>query len=197
MFVIQIWTIIEILAAAFSLACVYLAAKNNIWNWPISILATTLYFVVFYHNHFFSEAFLQMVFCGLQIYGWFQWLKPATIETQSNIQKIPRKSKTIITIVAIIGYLLWLSVYPKLFPTARYPYIDAALTVGSLTAIFMQSKRWIENWYLWIGLDIAYVPMFLLGQQPVTAFLYLIFIGLAYYGLTEWKKKGPVNRAFQ
>jgi nicotinamide mononucleotide transporter len=53
----------------------------------------------------------------------------------------------------------------------------------------MQAKRWIEHWYLWILADIIYVPMFYLGDQIITAGLYFIFIGLAYFGLKQWKKE--------
>jgi nicotinamide mononucleotide transporter len=52
----------------------------------------------------------------------------------------------------------------------------------------MQAKRWYESWFLWIIADIIYVPMFFLGDQPITAALYLVFIFLAIFGLLEWKK---------
>lgn len=178
----------EILAAILSLWCVWLAAKNKVLNWPISMAASILYGWVFYQNRFYSESFLQIAFFTFQSYGWWYWAKPTRNKQETPIQKTPNKYKIWIGLVFCIGYIIWYSIYTNIYTDARYPIIDVFLTVLSLTALFMQAKRWYESWFLWILADLMYVPMFYFGDQPITATLYLIFIFLAIFGLLEWKK---------
>jgi nicotinamide mononucleotide transporter len=181
--------ILEWVAAFLSLWCVWLAAKNRIINWPVSMLASILYANVFYNNRFYSESFLQAIFFAFQSFGWWYWSSLNPKKTSQLIRKTPTKTAKYLLYCFFLGYLLWYTIYTYLFKDARFPLIDVFLTVLSITALYMQAKRWIEHWYLWIIADIIYVPMFYLGDQKITSGLYLIFIGLAFYGLKQWKKE--------
>lgn len=181
--------VLEWIAAALSLWCVWLAAKNKILNWPISMLASVLYAYVFFSNRFYSESYLQVVFFAFQTYGWWQWSKLNSQISNQQISHIPLKTSLFLGLFFLLGYSLWYFTYTHYFKDARYPIIDVFLTILSITALFMQAKRWIEHWYLWILADLIYVPMFYLGDQKITAGLYFIFIGLAYFGLQQWKKE--------
>ena len=64
---------LEIIAATLTVWCVLLAATNKILNWPISMIASIFYFVIFFENHFFSDAYLQIAFLIFQTYGWWYW----------------------------------------------------------------------------------------------------------------------------
>lgn len=152
------------------------------------MIASILYGWVFYQNRFYSESYLQMAFFIFQSYGWWYWTKPTQNRMEIPIQKTPKKYMLWIGLIFCIGYLIWFKIYTNIYADARYPVIDVFLTVLSLTALFMQAKRWYESWFLWILADIIYVPMFFLGDQPITAILYLIFIFLATYGLLEWQR---------
>jgi nicotinamide mononucleotide transporter len=181
--------VLEWVAAALSLWCVWLAAKNKILNWPISMLASIVYAYVFYSNRFYSESYLQAAFFAFQSYGWWYWSNLNPQKSNQKINHISFKSALCLGLFFLLGYLLWYSTYTHFFKDARFPLVDVFLTVLSITALYMQAKRWIEHWYLWILADIIYVPMFYLGDQKITAGLYFVFIGLAYFGLQQWKKE--------
>ena len=180
---------IEVIAALLSLWCVYLAAKNHILNWPIAMLASLLYFFVFYQNRFFSESYLQGFFFVFQAYGWWFWSKYNGNKTEKNIGNIPKKTAIKTLISFIFAYTIWTYVYLRINPDAQLPYLDAFLTILSLTALWMQAHRWIENWFLWIFADICYVPMFFWGKSYITATLYGVFIFLAIKGYYMWRKE--------
>ncbi len=151
--------------------------------------ASVLYGWVFYQNRFYSESFLQTAFFIFQSYGWWYWSMPQTDKKEIPIQKTPYSSIIWLALTFVIGYIVWYNIYTNIYLDARYPLIDVFLTILSLTALFMQAKRWYESWFLWILADVIYVPMFFLGDQPITAVLYLVFIFLAIFGLLEWKKE--------
>ncbi len=180
--------LLEILGAILTLWCVYLAAKNNIANWPISMIASVVYFFVFYINHFFSEAYLQIIFLIVQSYGWYYWSSFNKNKTEKTISHIQFRTLFIITIITAIAYFIWYNVYININLNARTPAIDALCTILSLSALFMQAKHWIENWLIWILVDLIYVPMYINGDQWVTAILYFLLIILAIKGYYDWKK---------
>jgi len=185
---ISLW-IPESVGAMLTVWCVYLATQNKIINWPTSILASIIYFYIFYQNHFFSDAYLQIVFVLFQIYGWWFWSRLNPSKYQKKIRKIDIKSKLFLTIITCILFAIWQHYYKILNPTARIPEIDAFTTIISLTALYMQAKRWIENWVIWIIANIIYVPMYMVGKQYITACLYSFLILMAFYGYREWNKQ--------
>lgn len=181
-------TLLEILGSILTLWCIYLASKNKISSWPVSIIATVIYFGVYYHNHFYSDAYLQIAFIIFQIYGWWQWSKSKDNKPERPISKISHKIAILLLIISIFCQFIWYNIYIKINHDAKLPVIDTLTTILCLTASYMQAKRWIESWIIWIIADIIYVPMLIWGGQKITAILYLMLIFLAFYGWKEWKK---------
>jgi nicotinamide mononucleotide transporter len=65
--------------------------------------------------------------------------------------------------------------------------VDAALLMLSLSALYMQAKRWIQNWWVWILVDVVYIPLYIANDNWITAILYLIYIPLAWKGYKMWR----------
>ncbi len=179
---------LEIIAATLTVWCVLLAATNKILNWPISMIASIFYFVIFFENHFFSDAYLQIAFLIFQTYGWWYWSSFNPSKKEKEISKIQKHQMIKLFIVSGFLYVIWLYCYKKFNPTARIPEIDALTTIVSLTALYMQVKHWIENWIVWIVVDLIYIPMYIYGNQIITAFLYILLIVIAIKGYSDWKR---------
>jgi len=71
---------------------------------------------------------------------------------------------------------------------AALPYLDSALTLTSLAAQWLMTRKVLENWLLWIAVDVVYVPMFISRGLPATALLYAIFLVLAVLGYITWRR---------
>jgi nicotinamide mononucleotide transporter len=180
--------ILEIIAATLTVWCVLLAATNKILNWPISMIASIFYFVIFFENHFFSDAYLQIAFLIFQTYGWWYWSNFNPSKKEKEISKIQKHQMIKLLFVSGFLYVIWLYCYKKFNPTARIPEIDALTTIVSLTALYMQVKHWIENWIVWIVVDLIYIPMYIYGNQIITAVLYVLLIAIAIKGYFDWKR---------
>ena len=83
------------------------------------------------------------------------------------------------------------SVLRRRITNADLPYLDSSLTSFSLVAQFYQTRKWIENWILWIAVDVIYVGMYIYKQLYLTAGLYGVFVILATLGYAEWRKSLP------
>jgi nicotinamide mononucleotide transporter len=178
---------LEIAAVVFTLANVWLAVKQNIWTWPTGIASVILYGVVFYQSRFYSNAALQIVYLALSIHGWYEWLHGGANHGELHVRKTTRRQwagcivSGIVLTAAIIGLLRWTS-------DATFPFWDAFTTAFSLVGQWMMNEKLLENWVIWLIVDIVYVPMFAFGQRGLTAALYALFCILACRGYVEWKR---------
>ena len=205
----------EWIAAILSFWCVVLAAKNSIWNWPVAILGSLIYAWVFLFSGLYSDAMLNVLFVAFQCYGWIQWQKNSIIGDALKPSVGPRKSIIRVMITALCIYPVWVYIVSSgLFANLisslvsgdifmgirvfghsplsniappRFVYLDAMLLFLSLSALYMQAKKWIQNWILWIIVDLIYVPVYWLNHNYITAILYLIYIPLALKGLQMWR----------
>jgi nicotinamide mononucleotide transporter len=150
---------------------------------------------VFYENRFYSDAYLQVIFFIFQSYGWYSWIQQSKLKNHSNSNNHPsiRSLTPKLLLISIpLFFVFWgcyCFAYLQLFDNPRAPLIDTFLTSVSLLALYWQAKRFIENWHLWIVADLLYVPLYFWGGQYITALLYTIFIGLAFWGWKSWKKE--------
>lgn len=178
---------LEITAAVFGAVAVYLAARESIWNWPIAIVNVALYTIVFFQSRLYADMGLQVVYLVLSVYGWYNWLHGGTQQTTLHVSRAsPRLLLGLIALIAVASYALGATLAAR--TNAALPYLDSALTVASLAAQWLMTRKILENWLLWIAVDIVYVPMFLSRGLHATAALYAVFLVLAVLGFVEWRR---------
>jgi nicotinamide mononucleotide transporter len=188
---LQTWwqqqSLIEVIGVITGLLCVWLAAINNIWNWPIAIISVGIYIYIFFFAHLYADMGLQVYFMVMNIYGWYYWAKKPADEAKIPIVLIGRK-ELIWSILAIIVFTVILGTGLK-YTTASYPYLDSFCTACSLVAQIWLARKILENWLIWLFVDIVYVGVYILKELDLTALMYAIYVGLALYGYLDWKKE--------
>jgi nicotinamide mononucleotide transporter len=186
----------EVWGTLTGLVCVWLAAKENVFTWPIGIISALLYWKVFQDSKLFSDAWLQVFFAAFQLYGWFMW---SAKKQKSEQVIIPITAKNIVLAIILTGLLwpIWFKTLLYIKPMASLAAWDSLTTVLSLLAVFFQAKKWILCWWIWILADLIYVPMYIYKELDLTAFLYLLFLALAVYGFYQWRKTLQKNKSNQ
>ncbi len=188
---------LEIGAAAFGVVSVWLSTRENIWSWPTAIVNVGLYTVVFFQSRLYADMGLQVVYLSLSVYGWYEWLYGGEQRTELRVS---RASWKLLALLLVMNLAAWVGLANLLdrHTDAVYPWLDSLLTTTSLAAQWMMTRKILENWLVWIAVDIAYVPMFLSRGLFPTAALYSIFLVLALIGYRDWKRslargRQPVN----
>jgi len=190
--VLQEWwqhqTWLEIIGVITGLLCVYLAAVNNIWNWPFAIISVTIYIFIFFEAHLFADMGLQVYFFIVNIYGWYYWShKPS--EERPPVKRIT-KTQALLSAGAVVVFTYILGTILKYTP-ASYPYIDSFCAACSLVAQVFLARKVLENWLIWIFVDIIYVGVYLFKDLHLTAVMYAIYVAIALKGYIDWKKEAP------
>jgi len=180
------WSALEVMAAVFGVISVYLSTRQNIWSWPTAIVNVALYAFVFYQGRLYGQMGLQPIYLALSVYGWYQWLHGGEQRTELRVS---RASSRLLGALGALNLALWLALAAVLRQTdAALPWLDALLTTTSLVAQWMMTRKILENWLVWIALDVVYVPMFISQGLYATALLYAAFLVLALMGFVEWRR---------
>lgn len=177
---------LEWLGFVSTVACIYLAAKENIWNWPISILSIVVSAFLYFKSHLFGDFALQFYFLFTAFYGWWFWIKKKR-EDDKPVVSIKMRHWVfilfaVVLLTGILGFFL-----DNYTPT-NVPYEDGFCTAVSFVAQIMLTRKILENWILWIIVDICYVPLLMYKNLNVYAFLYAILVLIAIKGYLDWRK---------
>jgi nicotinamide mononucleotide transporter len=177
----------EIFAAAITAYSVWLTARENIWCWPTGIVSVVLYWWIFWQARLYANAWLQVLYLILIVYGWYEWLHGGKHHDALRVSRTPLRG-WIATIAlgaiasAVVGWAM------QRYTSASMPYADAATTAFSVAAEAMTTRKWIENWLVWIVVDGVTTWMLLTQRLFPSAVLYASFLVLALIGWIEWKK---------
>lgn len=187
----QTWE--ELTGVITGLLCVYLAAANNIWNWPIAIISTALYVYIFANASLYADMLQYVYLCITSMYGWYQWARHPKTEDKSPILRINKKQVIISSIVIIVatpvlGFTLITFAAKLHYNPPAYPYLDSFLTACSFVAQILLARKILENWLLWIFADIIYTVVYFKKNLVDTSIMFAILIIIAIFGYLDWKK---------
>lgn len=180
-------TELEIIATITGIASVVLQAKEKIIAWPFAIISVSILAYVFFYQKLYSDFGLHIIYIELNIYGWIIWSKKKETEevTPTKIlsqQKIGLSIATTFLGTMTIGYLM------SKYTDADLAYYDAFTTSGSLVAQYLLAKKYLQNWWFWIIVDLVAIPLYIYKGLFITAALFTGFLLLSIWGYIEWKK---------
>jgi nicotinamide mononucleotide transporter len=181
--------LVEWIAAALGLANIALLVRRSVWNYPFGMAMVALYAVVFFEARLYGEAGLQVFFFVAQAWGWALWVRAARNGAGSDSQVPVRwlsNLSRLVWLTATAALALNLGWVMHRFTNASLPYADAAIAGASIAAQILLGFRRIENWVLWIAIDVASIAVYVTKGLWPTAGLYVVFLGMSVVGLYEW-----------
>lgn len=177
---------LELFAALLGAISVYLSVRQNIWSWPTAIVNVVVYAFVFYQAKLYADMGLQVIYAALSVYGWYEWLYGGANRTELHVTRTAPRLGAVLTLIALAGSAA-LGVFLRGATDAALPFMDSFLSSTSLVAQWMMTKKKLENWLVWIGVDVLYVGMFVFKHLYITAGLYAVFLALAVRGYIDWR----------
>jgi nicotinamide mononucleotide transporter len=183
---------IEILGVIFGFIYIFLSIKQNVWLWPIGIINATLYVWVFLMSKLYADMSLQIYYLLISIYGWYYWVSGKNVKQKDNknlpITRTNAKTFVVLLILEILLFsTLWFVL--KNFTDSTVPAGDAFATSLSILATWMLTKKKIEQWLIWIVVNIFSVGLFYYKELYATVILYSVFALLASVGYIKWHKE--------
>ncbi len=204
------WT--EALGFTTGVLCVWMTAVEDVWNFPIGIVNSAFYIVVYYRAALYADFGLFVLYVFLGFHGWYLWLygarrrttgpnpeepvvyprpeEEATSTTELHVARADRTDLLNSVAVVAAGLPLWALLRHV---NGFAPFMDALLTVMSIVAQLMLNRKRLENWIVWIVADVLYVGLYAYKGLYLTSILYVIYCGLAIGGYLQWRRALPVR----
>ncbi len=177
---------LEIAAVVFGIVSVWLSTREHIASWPTAIVNVSLYFLVFRDAKLYADMGLQVIYLVLSIYGWYEWKFGGTGRTELPVSRTSRRTALTLLPLGLLGAVVLGTILDR-STDAALPWVDSAAAVTSLCAQWMMTRKLLENWLVWIAVDVVYVAMFIFKGLYLTAGLYAVFLVLAVSGYIEWR----------
>ena len=179
---------IESVAVVMTFVGIVLTIREKISCWPVAIVGILAYLVVFIRARLYADAALQPIYVVQNIYGWWYWAHGGVRgHGEAPIVALNWRNRAV-WLVGIAAASLIVGASLARWTNAAAPYADATLSTTSLVANWLLARKVLENWWLWIAVNIGYVILFWRKQLSLSAGLYAILLALAVAGLIEWQR---------
>ncbi|MEZ4827391.1 MAG: nicotinamide riboside transporter PnuC [Bacteroidia bacterium] len=179
---------LEVLGFIFGVVCVALNAMENIWGWPTGLINVGIYIYIFFIARLYADVVLNIFFFVTGVYGWYHWLNGGTKKDDLPISASTSRNWVFYILSGVAGILI-IGYFFDNFTNADLAYWDAYTTSFSLLAQVMMAQKKIENWLIWIAVDIIAIGIYWYKDLRLTAIMFLIYLVLATLGYFNWKKK--------
>jgi nicotinamide mononucleotide transporter len=179
---------LEVWAFVLSIAMVLFNLRINPWGWPLAIISSLLYGVLFARSKLYGEASLQLVFVALSCWGWWQWLwgRNELNEALSPHSLAPQRRARAIGITLAMWPLLGLLLEHA--TDSDVPYLDALPTAASLLGQWLLGRKYTDNWPTWLFVNIVSMALFAHKGLWLTVILYGLFALLSVAGWRQWQR---------
>lgn len=183
---------LEVAGTIVGLVYLFLEYKANVWLWPVGVLMSLIYVVVFFHGKFYADAGVYLYYIGANVFGLVTWLRGSDLDggpreempiihTPKN--RIPWLAFGFVLVYAILAWIL------VRFTDSPVPYGDAFTTSLSIVAMYMLSQKYLEQWLLWVVINVVSTGLYIWKGLYPTAVLFMVYVVVAVLGYFKWRKE--------
>jgi nicotinamide mononucleotide transporter len=192
--------VIGMIASVTGVVCVVLVAKRSMSNYIFGLINVSLYAYISYESELYGDFLLNaLYYIPMQIVGWFMWIKDrGDIDSQGHADESIVKSKLMshnarivllivcVTATALGGYLL------TIYTGDPQPYKDSATTVLSVLAMWLMVRKYVEQWFLWVAVNVISILMWVFvwvdggTHAGLMVIMYLFYLANSINGIIVW-----------
>ena len=182
-------TWLELIAFALSIAMVVCNIRVNVIGWPLAIVSSLLYMLLFWNSRLYGDASLQIFFAVVAGWGWWQWLRGTDEEGHAlRVRSLGAHGRTSVLVAIAITWPAT-ALFLHRFTDTDVPWWDAFPTAASLVGQYLLGRKYVENWPVWIVVDVVSAALFAYKGLWLTTLLYLVFVAMAAVGWRSWQRR--------
>jgi len=180
---------LELLGLTSGLVCVWLLIKQNIWTFPIGLIYAVASVVVFTQQRLYADVLLSGYYVLMNGYGWYYWVYGGQRTGSDNLPvgRISRNTSLTLMVLVVSATML-MGWFFDTQTDADLAYWDSATTTMSFAAMWMTARKYIENWILWLVVDVMLTVIYLYKGIEPYALLYFVYLAMAFMGWRAWQQ---------
>ena len=181
-------TWLELVAFALALAMVLLNIRVNPLAWPLAIVSSLLYFALFWNSRLYGDASLQLFFVVVALWGWWQWLRGTAADGAAlRVTWLAARWRWMLLLAMALAWPA-AGLFLRHYTDTDVPWWDAFPTAGSVIGQWLLGRKHVENWAVWMLVNLVSVALFAYKGLWLTVFLYTVFIVLSWQGWRAWTR---------
>ena len=180
---------LELIGTFIGLIYLWLEYRASIYLWIVSIIMPAIYIFIYYEAGLYADFGINIYYLGAAVYGWFIWKYGNKTKEQKElpITSMPKRNWLKLFIVFIIAQFViaWALIN---FNDSNVPCWDAFTTALSIIGMWMLARKYLEQWWIWIVVDIVCVGLYIYKELYFTSGLYALYAIIAISGWWNWKR---------
>jgi nicotinamide mononucleotide transporter len=182
-------TWLELLAFVLALAMVLCNLRVNPLGWPLAMISSLLYALLFADSRLYGEAGLQLFFIAVAGWGWWQWLRGRGDDGQAlRVHTMKPRQRWLALAATLAAWPVLALLLPR-GTDSDVPWLDALPTVASVTGQLLLGRKLVETWAVWLAVNVFSVGLFAYKSLWLTALLYAVFAVLSVVGWRAWSRR--------
>jgi len=184
---------LDITTTVLGLAYILLELKASVWMWVVGFVMQVLGIVLYYQKGLYADCGMEFYYLGMTIYGFIVWLHPRHKESSHRVQERPithfKRSQILPWLLGTAA--LWMLIFWILtsYTDSTVPLADSFTTALSIVGMWALAHKYLEQWFIWIAVDIVTCCLYFYKDIPFKAGLYALYVVIAVFGYFNWKKK--------
>ena len=189
---------LDMLTTALGLAYIILEYHASIWLWAVGFAMQSLGIVLYYQKGLYADCGMEFYYLAMTVYGYFNWMRKKSSSSQGE-----KSESTPITSwlsrphslreglgVGILTLLAWAALYTFLVTCtdSRVPLADSFTTALSFVGIWALARKYLEQWLIWIVVDVVTCGLYFYKDIPFKASLYALYVVIAIFGYRKWRR---------
>lgn len=182
---------LDIVTTVLGLAYIIFEYKASLWMWVVGFFMQSLGIVLYYQKGLYADCGMEFYYLSMTIYGFWRWVRPTSNTSQKEgngtICHFPTRLVLpwILVILAIWGTIYWLLVT---FTNSNVPLADSFTTALSIIGIWALAHKYLEQWFIWIAVDVVTCVLYFYKDIPFKASLYALYVVIAIMGYFRWRR---------
>ena len=171
---------LQLAGVVLGLLYLWLEYRADIRLWIVGLVMPLVHGALYYKSGLYADCAMQVYYILAGLYGLCVWAKkpkPAERETGRIARTPARMWFRMAAAYAAIHALLYLLLVR--FTDSTVPFWDSLTTALCIMAYWMLSRKYVEQWLVWLAVDVVTVGLYLYKDIPLTAGLYLLYSALA------------------
>jgi nicotinamide mononucleotide transporter len=192
--------LLEIFGLVSGLVCVWLMVKQNVLTFPIGLAYAVASVLVMARNQLYADVLLNAYYVVINAYGWWYWsVKKEELGAELVVSRVTAKTAAGLFAIGVLGVIGMIGLLSN-YTSAQQVILNSITTTMSFIAMWMSARKLLENWLIWLLVNVLSVGLYFLQGIYPYALLYTIYLVMAVQGYREWmasmKRSGPADPSF-
>jgi nicotinamide mononucleotide transporter len=177
---------LDIVTTVLGLAYIILEYKASLWMWAAGFLMQALGIVLYYQKGLYADCGMEFYYLSMTIYGYWRWIHGRQEKKVLHISHFPKRLVLpwMVLIASVWAVIYWLLVT---FTNSNVPLADSFTTALSIVGIWALAHKYLEQWFIWIAVDVVTCVLYFYKDIPFKASLYALYVIIAILGYRKWR----------